>query len=136
MRNYAQLCGNAQGICSYSLVYKFLIQLLTLKISVYVVHLSNVFCHRNKPFLKGSFENEIVPFLVLFHLPYSKYRAVKIYFHSCLYQNQVFSLVSHSCRFCSTCAALLSFVQHFCRTGLDWNALFRVDKIIEKKSCE
>ena len=40
--------------------------------------------------------NEIVPLLVIIHLPYSKYRGVKICFYSCPYQNQNFvALVSH-----------------------------------------
>ena len=59
---------------------------------------------------------EIVPLLVVFHLPYSKYKVVKICFYSCRYQNQTFSLVSHSRRSCSTCIALVSFLQHSCRT--------------------
>ena len=46
--------------------------------------------------------------LIVFDLPYSKYKGEKIYFYSCRYQNQNFSLVqtrvicvelvSHSCR--------------------------------------
>ena len=93
MRNYA---GTCKGICSYNLVCKFLIKLLSLKTLVFVVHFLNAFCHVNKAFPKGSSWNEIVPPLALFHLPYSKYKGVKICF-----QNQNFSLVSlvsHSCR--------------------------------------
>ena len=113
MRNYAVTC---KGICSYNLVSDFLIQLLSLKISVFVVHFSNAFWHGNKAFPKGSFCNEIVRLLVIFHLPYSKYRGVKICFYSCRYQNQSFLLVSHSCCSCSTRVALVSFVQHLCLT--------------------
>ena len=111
MRNYA---GTCKSICSYNLVYNFLIQLLPLKSSVFVMQFSNVFWHGNKAFPKVSFQNEIVPLLVIFHLPYSKYRGAKICFYSCRYQN--FSLVSHSCRSCSTLVALVSFVQHSFRT--------------------
>ena len=113
MRNYA---GTCKGICSYNLVYNFLIQLLPLQSSVFVVHFSNAFWHGNKAFPKVSCQNEIVPLLVIIHLPYSKYRGAKICFYSCRYQNQNFSLVSHSCRLCSTRVALVSFVQHSCRT--------------------
>ena len=41
---------------------------------------------------------EIVPLLVVLHLPYSKYKGVKICFYSSRYQNQNFPLVQHSCR--------------------------------------
>ena len=113
MRNYAGTCKN---IRSYNLLYNFLIQFLPLKNSVFVVHFSNAFWHGNKAFPKVSFQNEIVLLLVIFHLPYSKYRSVKICFYSSRYQNQNFSLVSHSCCSCSTRVALVLFVQHSCRT--------------------
>ena len=92
MRNYAGTCN---GIYSYNLVCSFLIQLLPLQNSVFVVHFSNAFWHRNEAFLKRSSQNEIVPLLVIFHLPYSQYRGLEICFHSCRCQNQNFSLVSH-----------------------------------------
>ena len=99
MCNYA---GTFKGICSYNLVYNVLIQLLPLKCLVFVVHFLNAFWHGNEAFPKDSPQNEIVPLLVVFHLPYNKYKGVKICFSQCLYQNQNFSLVSHSCRSCST----------------------------------
>ena len=111
MRNYA---GTCKGICSYNLVYNFLIQLLPLKSSVFVVHFSNAFWHGNKAFPKVSSQNEIVPLLIVFHLSYSKYRGVKICFYSCRYQNQNFSLVVYSCRSCSTIVAVVSVVSHSC----------------------
>ena len=95
MRNYA---GTCKDICCYKLVYNFLMQLLSLQSSVFVVHFSNVFWHGNEAFPKGSFQNKIVPLLVIFHLLCSQYRGAKMCFHSCRYQNQNFSLVSHSCR--------------------------------------
>ena len=113
MCTYAEMC---KGICRYNLVYKFLIQLLPLKSSVFVVHFPNAFWHGNEAFPQVSSQNETVPLLVIFHLPYSKYRGVKICFYSCRYQNQNFSLVSHSCRSCSIRVALVSFVQHSCHT--------------------
>ena len=59
---------------------------------------------------------EIVPLLVVFHLPQSKYKGVKICVYSCRYQNQNCSLVSHPCRLCSSHVAIVSFLQHSCRT--------------------
>ena len=115
MRNYARIC---KSICSYNLIYKFLIQLLPLKSSVFMVHFSNAFQHGNEAFPEVSSQNEIVPLLVIFHLPYSKYKSVKICFYLCRYQNQNVSLVSHLCRSCSTRVALVSFVQHSCCTSV------------------
>ena len=125
MRNYA---GRCKSICSYNLVYNLLTQLLPLKSLVFVVHLLNVFQHGKEAFPNGSFQNEIVPLLVVFHLPYSKYEGVKICFYLCRYETQNFSLVlhsrrsfstrvalvSHSCRSCLTCVALVSAVSHSC----------------------
>ena len=68
MRNYA---GTCKGICSYNLIYNVLIQLLPLKSLVFVVHFLNAFWHGNEAFPKGSSQNEIVPLLVILHLPYT-----------------------------------------------------------------
>ena len=113
MRNYA---GTCKGICSCNLVYNVLMQLFPLKSLVFVVHFLNAFWHGNEAFPKYSSQSEIVPLLVVFHLPYSKYKGVKICFYLCRYQNQNFSPVSHSRRSCSTRVAIISFVQHSCRT--------------------
>ena len=40
--------------CSYNLVYNFLMYLLSLKSSVFVVDFSNAFWHGNEAFPKGS----------------------------------------------------------------------------------
>ena len=93
-------------------------QLFPLKSLVFVVHFLNAFWHGNETFPKGSSQYEIVPLLVVFHLPYSKYKGVKICFYSCRYQNQNFSLVSHSCRLCITRVALVPLVQHSCHTSV------------------
>ena len=114
MRNNTETC---KGICSYNLVYNFLLWLLPLKSLELVVHFLNAFWHGNEKFPKSSSWNEITPLFVVFHLPYSKYKGVKM-FCSYRYQNQNFSLVSHSCRSCSTCVAVVSFVQHSCCTCL------------------
>ena len=91
-----------------------LIQILPLKGSVFVVHFSNAFWHENEAFPKVSSQNEIVPLLVIFHLPYSKYRGVKMF---------LFLLLSTSKFF--TCVALVLFVQHSCRTRVFRVALGR-----------
>ena len=131
MRYYAVTC---KGICSYNLVSNFLKQLLPLKSSVFVVYFSKAFWHGNKAFPKGSFCNEIVPLLVIFHLSHSKYRGVKICFYSCLYQNQSFSLVLHSCRSCSTRVSVVSLVSHSCRlcrthVARVWHSSCKLDQI-------
>ena len=113
MRNYTRTC---KSNCSYNLVYNFLIQLLPLKISVFVVHFSYAFWNRNEAFPKGSSWNEIVPLLVIFHLPYIRYRGVKICFYTCSYQNRNFSLLSYSYHPCSTRVTLVSFMKHSCRS--------------------
>ena len=57
MSNYAGMC---KVICSYNLVYNFLIQLLPLQSSVVAMHFSNTFWHENV----GTSQNEIVPLLL------------------------------------------------------------------------
>ena len=120
---YARRC---KGICSYSLVYNFCIQLSRLQSSVFMVHFSNAFRHGNDAFPKESSLSEIVLFLAIFHLPHRWYRGVKISFHVFRHQNQNFSLVSHSCCLCSadvdSCCtrvarvSLLSYSCRLCRT--------------------
>ena len=73
----------------------------------FVVHFLNAFWHGNETIPKVSSQNETVRLVVVFHLPYSKYKGVKISFYSCRYRHQNFSLVSHSCRSCSTRVALV-----------------------------
>ena len=114
----------SKGICSCNLVYNFLIQLLSLKSSVFAVHFSNALWYENEAFPKCSSQNEIVSLHVTFLLPYSEYRGVKICFYSCHYQNQIFPLVSHSCLSCST--RVIS-VSHLCctrvaRVGRVWHS--------------
>ena len=108
LRNYSVTC---KSICSYyNLVYNFLMQLFSLESLVFVVQFLNAFRHGKETFPKSSSQNEIVPLLIVFHLPYSKYKGVKICFYSCRYQNQNFSLVSHSCCQCRTLVAFMSLV--------------------------
>ena len=91
--------GARASTCSYNLVYNFLIYLLPLKSSVFVVHFSNAFWHGNEAFPKGSSQNEIVSLLVIFLFPYSKYRKCE----------NMFLLVSLSKSKFLTLVALLSF---------------------------
>ena len=95
MRNYP---GTCKDICSYNSVYNFLIQLLPLPSFSFCGALFKRILACEQGISKGRPQNEIVPVLGIFHVPYSKYRGVKICFHSCRRQNQFFSLVSHSCR--------------------------------------
>ena len=112
MCNYA---GTCKGICSYNVIYNVLIQCLPLKSLVFVVHFLNAFWHGNEAFPKGSLQNEIVLLLVVFLLPYSKYKSGKICSYQCRYEHQNFSLVSHSCRTRVVRVALVSLFSHSCR---------------------
>ena len=109
--------GTCKSICSYNL-YNFLTQLLPLKSLVFVVHLLNAFWHGNQAFSNGSSQNEIVPLLVVFHLPYSKYKGVKMFLHVSLSKSKFFTrvvrvaLVSH---LCCTHVMRVSLVLHSCR---------------------
>ena len=97
--------------CNYNVVYTFSIYCLPLRSSAFVVYFSTAFWHGNEAFPKGSTWNEIVPFLVIFLLPYSICRGVKICFYSCRYQNQNFSFVSFVTRF-----VRVALVSHLCCT--------------------
>ena len=98
MRNYA---GTCTGICSYNLVRNFLIQLLPLQSSVFLVHFSNVFWHGNEAFPKGNSQNEIISLLVIQLI------------QGC---EKMLSLVSLSKSKFFTRFALVLFVQHSCNT--------------------
>ena len=153
MRNYAETC---KGICSYNLVYNFLIQLLFLQSSVFVVHFSNAFWHGNEAFPKGSSWNEIVPLLIIFHLPYSTYRGrgggentfmkicvkfVLLVQHSCNTRVFCVPLVSHLYRSCLTRVSHVALVSHSCcscraRVARVWHSCCKKDQIniCEKQS--
>ena len=144
MRNYA---GRCKSICSYNLVYNLLTQLLPLKSLVFVVHLLNVFQHGKEAFPNGSFQNEIVPLLVVFHLPYSKYESVKMFslvWQPCCSCSTRVALVSHSCCLCLTRVTLVLLFSHSCcilslhlHSCHSWLALvlkIRLDPFFIKKS--
>ena len=81
---------------------------------------------------KGSSLYEIFPFLLVFHLPYSKYKGAKICFYPCRYQNQNCSLVSHLCRSSSTLVASVALVLHSChssrsRVARVWHSCCKLD---------
>ena len=119
MRKYARTCKGI-NIQLQSIVWLFDVPFAIKKFS---------FCGErgNEAFPKGGSWNQILPLLVIFHLPFDKYRGVKICFYSFCYQNQNFSPVLHSCRLCSTRVALvlhsclarvtlLLLVSHSCRS--------------------
>ena len=139
VRNYA---GTCKGICSYNLVYNILMQLFPLKILVFMAHFLNAFWHGKKKFPESKFQNEIVPFLIVFHLPYSKYKGVKMCFYSCRYKIKIFrsfrtrfvsvTFVAHSCLQRRTCVALVS---HSCcqcciRVARVWHSCCKLDQIV------
>ena len=100
-------------------------QLFPLKSLVFVVHFLNAFWHGKETFPKSNSYNESAPLLIVFYLPYSKYKGMKYVFiravikikifHSCRTRVVCVGLVLHSCRQCSTCVAL---VLHSCRSCL------------------
>ena len=114
-RNYA---GTCKDICSYNLMYNFLIQLLPLKGLVFVGHFLIAFLHGNETFPNGSSQYEIVPHFVVFHSPYSKYKGFK---KMLLSKSRFFtrvalvSFVQHSRRTCVTHVASFALVLHPCR---------------------
>ena len=109
VRNYVGAC---KGICSYNLLYNFLMQLFPLKILVFVAHFLNAFWHGKETFLKSSSQNEIVPLLIVFLLPYNKYKGLKKCFYLCGYKIKIF----RSCRTRVVCVALVSHSYHSCST--------------------
>ena len=112
VHNYARMC---KDICSYNLVYNFLMQLLPLKVSFCGTLFKHILALK-RDISERQFLHEIVPLLVVFHLQYSKYKGVKICFYPCHYQNPIFSLVLHSCRSCSTGVLLVSHSYYSCLT--------------------
>ena len=90
--------------CIFNLGYNFLIQLLPLQSSVFVVHFPNAFWHWNKAFPKGSSQNKSSP--------------RNLFFTMWLIQKckNMFSFVSLTKSKFFTCIALVSFVQHLHRT--------------------
>ena len=118
MRYYA---GTCKGICRYSLVYRFLIQLLPLKSSVFVVHFPNAFWQGNEAFPQVSSQNEIVPLLVIYYLPQGKHRGVQMFLLVSLSKSKFFSRVVR--------VALVSLVSHSCRTRV-WHSCCKLDQIL------
>ena len=116
--------------CSYNLVYNFLINLLPLKSSVFVVLFSNAFWHGNETFQKVVLRMKLFLYLKSFTCHVVNIRVWKC-FCSCSYQNQNFSLVSHSCRLCSARVAL---VLHWCslcltRVACVWRSCCKLNYI-------
>ena len=147
MRNYA---GSRKGICSYYLMYTFLVQLLRLKSSVFMVIFLNAFWYGNEAFPKGSSQNEVATLLIVFHLPYTKHWDVKYVFTRVVIKIKIFrscrtrvvriALMSHSFCSCSTCVAPVShfcrtritFLSHFCRTRVALMSLVPSSRVVNQ----
>ena len=93
-------------------------------------------------FQKVSSQNEVAPLLIVFHLPYSKYKGVKICFYSFRYKIIIFqscrtrivrvALVSHSYRQCSTGVALVLHSCCQCRTRVAFVSLVSVTRVVNQ----
>ena len=90
MRNYA---GTCKRICSYNLVYNFLIQLLPLQSSVFVVQFSNAFWHGNEAFKKVVLRMK----MLVSHLCCTPVARVSLVLDSCRSFLIRVSRVYHSC---------------------------------------
>ena len=95
-----------------------------------MVHFLNAFWHGKETFLKSSSSNEIFPlyyYMAIVHLPYSKYKDVKICCYSCRYKIRIF----HSCRTRVACVVLVLRSCRSCRTrvALVWHSCFKLDYI-------
>ena len=143
--------GAKTSTCSYNMVYNFLVYLLPLKSPVFVVQFQNAFWLRNNAFSKGSFQNEMVPLLIIFHLPYSKQGCANMLLLVSLLKSKFFTrfalmlFVQHSCcthvvrvalalHLCHTCVACVSLVLHsFCsccnRVARVWRSPCKLDQI-------
>ena len=89
MCDYAETC---KRICNYNLAYNFVRELLPLKSAGFLCYIFQR--HGNETFPKGSSENEIVPLLVIFHLPCSSYRGVKRFLLLSLSKSKIFTGVA------------------------------------------
>ena len=117
MRDYAE---TYKDVWIYNLLYNFLIQLLPLQRSVFMVHVWN----GNKEFPKGSSQNEIVPLFLLSFTCYTvniwvwKYVFIRVVikvkvFYLCHTRVIRVALMSHSC---STRVSCVSIVLHSCHS--------------------
>ena len=108
------------------------IQLFPLKSLAFVVHFLIAFLHGKETFPKSSCQNEIVPLLIVFHLPYNKYKGVKICLHSCRTRVVRVAFVSHLCRQCSTRIALVSHSCRQCRTLVAFVSLVSGSRVVNQ----
>ena len=132
LRYCAQLCGNVQGYLQLQSSVQHFDIAFAIKKFFFVVHFLNAFWHENEAFLKDCSQNEIIALLVVFHLPYSKYKGHTLMFLLVSLSKSKFftrfalvSFVQHSCRTCValcrsylTHIALVSLVSHSCRSCL------------------
>ena len=134
MCNYAGMC---KGIYSYNLVYNFLIQLLPLQCSVFVVHFSNAFWHGNEAFLKGDSSPCNLSFAIQLiwgcenMFSFVSLSKSKFLQHSCCTRVVRIVLMSHSCCSCLTRVDLVLFVSHsyHIRVARMWHSCCKIDQI-------
>ena len=114
MRNYA---GTCKCICSYNLAHNFLIQLLSLQSSAFVVHFSNTYQHGNESFPKGSSQFLKLNFSSPCNLSFAKQLIQEcenmfslVWLSKSKFCTRV-ALVSNSCR---TFVASVSLMLHLC----------------------
>ena len=102
-----------------------------------MVHFLNAFWHGKETFPKSNSYNESAPLLIVFYLPYSKYKGMKYVFirvvikikifHSCRTRVVRVALVLHLCRSRRTRVTFVSLVSHSCRSCLALVLQIRLD---------
>ena len=98
------------------------------------MHFLNAFWHGNEAFPKGSSQNDVVRLLIIFHLPYSKFRGVKMFLHVSLSESKFFTrvaLVSFAQRSCRSCFTRVALLSHLSRTRVArvWHSCCKLDQI-------
>ena len=131
MRNYA---GTCKGIFSCNGVCYFLIQLFSLQSSVFVVHFSSEFWHRNEAFPKGCSQNDCFSYCNLSFAIQLRQGCKNIFSLVSLSKSKFFTrvaLVSYSCRSCHTRFIHVALLLHSCCTRVTriWHSYCRMGQI-------
>ena len=118
----AQICGNVQ----WHLQLQFSVQLFDVAFSIKKFSFCGAFFKHilawkrdisKKWFLEWNCSS---PYSLVFHLPYSEYKDVKMFLLMLLSKSKIFthvalvSLVKHLCHYCCTRVALMSLISHSC----------------------
>ena len=128
MRNYA---GTCKGIFSCNGVCYFLIQLFSLQSSVFVVHFSSDFWHRNEAFPKGCSQNDCFSYCNLSFAIQLRQGCKNIFSLVSLSKSTVFTrvaLVSYSRRSCHTRFIHVALLLHSCCTRVTriWHSYCKI----------